>query len=363
MFPAPRPLSKSNNPYIRPLYSSFPFTLGMILPWQGWLRDFDLEVKKGCGAGDNDRPVPFCARILAGGFAHYRLRRKEGRTTMRVDIGDCRLFFDVEGCKLRPDGPRMKELPTLLLLHGGPGFDHSSFKPVFSSLADIAQVVYLDHRGQGRSDRSIRELWNLDQWANDVKSFCDALEIERPIVLGNSFGGMVAMAYASRFPDHPAKLVLSSTAARMRLDRVLQMFEKLGGPQVREVAGSFWENPSPENRATYMRVCMPLYNPSGGLANPNSLARIIWNFDVGEHFIRGEQRTFNLLPELHRINCPSLVLAGAHDPVCTMEDMKEIAEAITPSVMRFEQFADAGHGVFRDQPERALKILREFIAG
>jgi proline-specific peptidase len=280
---------------------------------------------------------------------------------MRVDIGNCRLFFDVEGSKLRPDGPRMKELPTLLLLHGGPGFDHSSYKPAFSSLRDIAQIVYLDHRGQGRSDRCTRDLWNLNQWATDVKSFCDALEIERPYVLGNSFGGMVAMAYASRYRDHPAKLVLSSTAARMDLDRILRMFEKLGGLEVRDAACSFWETPSPENRARYMRVRIPLYNPSRLLSNTDSLARTVWNFDVMEHFIKGEQRTFNLLPELQQIKCPTLLLAGAHDPVCTVEDMKEIAEAIAPNLMRFELFADAGHGVFRDEPERALKILSEFI--
>lgn len=52
---------------------------------------------------------------------------------MRVKIGDCRLFFDVEGLKLRPDGPRMRDVPTLLLLHGGPGYDHSTFKPSFKS--------------------------------------------------------------------------------------------------------------------------------------------------------------------------------------------------------------------------------------
>ena len=51
-----------------------------------------------------------------------------------------------------PDGPSMREKPTLLLLHGGPGFDHSIYKPVYSSLADCAQIVYLDHRGNGRSD-------------------------------------------------------------------------------------------------------------------------------------------------------------------------------------------------------------------
>ena len=71
---------------------------------------------------------------------------------MRVQVGDVRLFFDVEGAKLRPDGATMREVPTVLLLHGGPGFDHSNYKPDFSRLAEIAQVVYLDHRGNGRSD-------------------------------------------------------------------------------------------------------------------------------------------------------------------------------------------------------------------
>jgi pimeloyl-ACP methyl ester carboxylesterase len=61
---------------------------------------------------------------------------------MRVQIGDVRLFFDVDGTKLRPEGSLMREVPTLLLLHGGPGFDHSGFKPDFAQLADLAQVVY-----------------------------------------------------------------------------------------------------------------------------------------------------------------------------------------------------------------------------
>ena len=123
---------------------------------------------------------------------------------MRVKIGDVRLFFDVEGAKLRPDGAKMREVPTVVLLHGGPGFDHSNFKPDFSRLTEIAQVVYLDHRGNGRSDRGDRSKWNLPQWGDDVRSFCEALEIERPIVMGVSFGGMVAMSYATRHPEHPA---------------------------------------------------------------------------------------------------------------------------------------------------------------
>ena len=61
---------------------------------------------------------------------------------MRVLVNGVRLFFDVEGAKLVPDGPAMREKPTLLLLHGGPGFDHSIYKPAYSALADVAQIIY-----------------------------------------------------------------------------------------------------------------------------------------------------------------------------------------------------------------------------
>jgi len=71
---------------------------------------------------------------------------------MHVLVNGVRLFFDVEGLGLVPDGPRMRQRPTVLLLHGGPGFDHTMYKPAFSALAEVAQVIYYDHRGQGRSD-------------------------------------------------------------------------------------------------------------------------------------------------------------------------------------------------------------------
>ena len=82
---------------------------------------------------------------------------------MHALVNGVRLFFDVEGASLVPDGPTMREKPTLILLHGGPGFDHSIYKPRFGELADIAQVVFLDHRGNGRSEPGPRELWTLAQ--------------------------------------------------------------------------------------------------------------------------------------------------------------------------------------------------------
>jgi pimeloyl-ACP methyl ester carboxylesterase len=92
---------------------------------------------------------------------------------MRIRVNDTTLFFDVDGPKLVPDGGSMREKPTVVLLHGGPGFDHSNFKPEYSQLSEVAQLVYLDHRGNGRSDRGDPSTWNLDTWADDVRAFCD----------------------------------------------------------------------------------------------------------------------------------------------------------------------------------------------
>jgi len=78
-------------------------------------------------------------------------------------LGTPEPFFDVEGAVLDPRGAEMFEKPTLLLLHGGPGMDLSPFRPAFAALAETAQVIYLDHRGQGRSDRGTPADWTLER--------------------------------------------------------------------------------------------------------------------------------------------------------------------------------------------------------
>ena len=279
---------------------------------------------------------------------------------MRVDIGDgCRLWFDVEGLGLVPDDDAMVERPTLILMHGGPGMDHSSFKPAFSHFADICQVVYYDHRGQGRSDRRSVDEWHLDVWADDVVRFCDALGIVKPIVLGNSFGGMVAQRYAHRHPEHPGKVVLSSTAARFDVPAVVAMFRRLGGDEVAEVAQRFWTDPTPANQVTYLDRCGPFYTQRPGNLFDNH--RTVRNMELLAHFVTGEQMRFDELPSLGRVRAPVLVLAGELDPVCTMAASEEIVAALPAELVRFERFDDCGHGVFRDDPDRAFAVLRDFI--
>ena len=132
--------------------------------------------------------------------------------------------------------------------------------------------MFLDHRGQGRSDESTPERWNFDTWIEDLRGFCEALEIERPVLFGQSFGGMVALGTAIRHPELPGKLIVSSSAAKIRLDRALPMFERLGGKEARDLAQRLFEDPNQENFDAYVATCLPLYNTTK--ADPDILARV-----------------------------------------------------------------------------------------
>lgn len=279
---------------------------------------------------------------------------------MRVDVGGRRMFFDVDGPGLVADGAAMTERPTVLLLHGGPGMDHSGFKPAFGVLADVAQLVYVDHSGQGRSDPTSPDRWTLDYWADDVVALCDALEIERPVILGWSFGGMVAMNLASRYPDRPQRLILQSTAARMDLDRITTAFEALGGAEPAEIARAHWSAPSPESMQRYMEVCLPLYSPEP--LDADAMARMVMTPEL----LTGgwtEAMSFDLTAALAEVTAPTLVLSGDLDPITPPAAAVEIVEHLPADLTVHETFARSGHFIADTEPDRFFADIRAFITG
>jgi proline iminopeptidase len=278
---------------------------------------------------------------------------------VRIPVNGVELFVDVDGPEWVPDGDRMRRRPTLILLHGGPGLDHSSFKLELDSLREVAQLVYVDHRGNGRSARAMADTWNLAQWADDVRGLCDVLGIERPIVLGQSFGGFVAQVYAARHPGHPGGLIFSSTSGRFTAERNLAVFERLGGAAARSAAEAFYRDPTIETFKPFLKVCMPLYNTR--FSDPGGLQRGFVNIDVLVHFFANEYRDCDLLPGLANIECPTLVLGGEDDPTTPIEDQVDVAAAVPEGLATFHRFSDCGHGAYRDCPDQALPILRSFI--
>lgn len=281
---------------------------------------------------------------------------------MKVRVNGVRLHFDVDGQQLPVGDGALEERPTLIALHGAPGIsDHTAFKPDFTTLTDVAQVVYLDLRGAGRSDEDPDGEYSLEGWADDLVGFCDALGIEQPIVLGNSAGGMVAAVYAIRHPDHPGKLVLSSTQARLDPQRCAAVFERLGGELARETAlDALQRRADMASLATYNEHCMPLYNPT---PQPPAFGKAIFRKDLALKFhgLGGIWHRMDHLDAMDRITCPTLVLAGAQDPVTPIEDSEDMVARLDPSIVTYVPFENAGHGVWHDDPDRAFAVLRDFI--
>lgn len=281
---------------------------------------------------------------------------------MFVKVNDARLYVDIDGAGLVPEGRHMRQKPTVILAHGGPGADHSLYKPAYAQLSDIAQVVYYDHRGNGRSDLCAQETWNLAQWGDDLRGLCDALGIEKPIVCGTSFGGFVAQSYATRYPDHPAKLILISTAAKMDFEAVFAAFEALGGADAGQAARAYWTSPTSQTRARFREICVPLFYVSD-VDTSDWLSRIVMRDETALWFNgpNNEQGRMDFREDLAKIACPVLLMAGESDPITPIAFSEMIAECLPPDLVTFLRFAQCGHDVVVDQPGAAFKAIRDFI--
>jgi pimeloyl-ACP methyl ester carboxylesterase len=278
---------------------------------------------------------------------------------MRVSVGGVRIFFDVDGAKLVPDGSGMRERPTILLLHPGPGFDHSIYKLVLGPrLADLAQVIYVDQRGHGRSGNGTAETLVVDRWADDVRELCDALGIERPAVLGAGWGALVAARYGVRHPDHPGRLILVSPGARVVPSRIVSVFDRLGEPAAGEAAHRFYADPSEETFADFVRLCIPLVSSQTVTAETITLAS--WNPAAYIDWVRGEARTLDIREGLDGVRAPVLVLTGEDDPIMPLASVEETVAALPSDNARFVSYPLARHRLFVDEPS-AFDDLRGFL--
>ncbi|HEU0245742.1 MAG TPA: alpha/beta hydrolase [Gaiellaceae bacterium] len=279
---------------------------------------------------------------------------------MNVEINGIRLWFDVDGPALVPEGPDMRERPTVVLVHGGPGsYDHSYFKPDFTQLSKIAQVVYLDLRGHGRSGRGDQDEWSFEACADDVRAFCDALDIAHPVVFGHSMGGFVTMLYGARHPGHASGLVLQSTMARFDLARLVEGFRQADGDEIAEIAmRSYGGVGEPVTLDEWAR-CFAAFGPT--VPGDDVLARRLQNVDLGPHGVE-LLRELDVLEELSRIDRPTLVCVGELDPVTPVAASREILEALSEGIGRLEVVRGAGHFPWLDAPEEYWRLLTEFVS-
>ena len=282
---------------------------------------------------------------------------------MRALIRGTEIYFDVEGAGLVPDGPAMREKPVAMVIHGGPGGDHSSFKPSLSPLAERMQLVYFDHRGQGRSARGDAARYTLDENVEDMEALRRHLGLGPIVSVGTSYGGMVAQAHAARYPDAVSHLILVVTAAHGGfLARARAIVEERGTVEQRRVCEPLWAGNFRDEAELrhYYAVMGPLYSRRHDPAVASvSTQRTRYNIEAINRAFGGFLRNFDLRPELPRITAPTLILAGRHDWICPPEFSEEIHRLIPGSELRI--FEESSHSIRADEPQALFDAIKGFV--
>ncbi len=284
---------------------------------------------------------------------------------MFAAVRGTRLYFDIDGAGLVPDGATMRERPVAMLVHGGPGGDHSGFKPAMGHLAERMQLVYFDHRGQGRSDPADPASYTLDENVADMEALRRHLGLGPVVSIGTSYGGMVAMAHAARYPDAVSHLVLIATAAHGGfIAQAQQIVAQRGTAMQRRVCETLWNGGfrTADEMRQYYEVMGPLYarrhDPAAAEAGRH---RAIYapeplNRAFGP---TGFLRSFDLRDELARITAPTLILAGRHDWICPPALSEEIHRLIANSDLRI--FEASSHSIRVDEPQAMLDAIVGFV--
>jgi proline iminopeptidase len=276
---------------------------------------------------------------------------------MHADVNGTRLWFDVDGPVLVPDGTMMRQRPTVVLVHGGPGgFDHSYLKPDFARLAAHAQVVYLDLRGHGRSDWGDAADWSFEACADDVRAFCDTVGIDGPIVFGHSMGGPIVLLYGARHPGHAAGLVVHGGFARWDTPRMVEGFRRVAGDEIAELARRDYSGDDDLTDEEWARV----YAAFGTVPDEERQAGTPKNLELNAH---GGKLMVNLdvVDQLSRVESPTLVCVGELDPVTPVAASEEIVHALPEGIAQLEVIPGAGHFTWLDAPDRFWPIIIEFI--
>lgn len=283
---------------------------------------------------------------------------------MKARIRGTEIYFDIDGPGLVCEGGRMVERPVLFMLHGGPGGDHAGFKSqATANLRDVAQIVYVDHRGSGRSAAADPSTYTLDENIQDVDALREHLGLEKISILGSSYGGMVAQGYAIQFPDRLDNLVLVATAPSYRfLDDAKRIVQERGTPEQIRVCERLWDGAfeSMEQLREYYELMSPMYATTFDASTFDATwHRGIRNFEQLNLGFGGFLRTFDFTDQLHTVTCPTLVLAGAHDWICPPNHSREITARIPRAHLKI--FANSSHSIAADEPAAFEAALRGFL--
>jgi proline iminopeptidase len=250
----------------------------------------------------------------------------------------------------------------LIVLHGGPGLDHSMFRPYLDSLADEFRLLYVDERGQGRSERVDPTTLSLEVFARDVDLLAEALGLDGFALLGHSFGAIIATYHATELGTAVAYVISGGGDSSEALDADVEAaLEALGNG--REKIAASWEAEktveTEEQLKQLLRDQMPFH--FHGEPPPGYGEETVGSPEVLRYFANIGYGAFDYRPKLGGVSRPTLVVVGENDRTTTPRAARVLHEGIPNSELVV--ITDAGHMSFVEKSEPYLAAVRRFLSG
>jgi 3-oxoadipate enol-lactonase len=260
----------------------------------------------------------------------------------QVDLGEVTIHYEEAG-----SGPL-----TYVFCHGlggsGEGFEQADM----AWYAERFRTISWDNRGLGRSGQAAR--YSLPKYAQDLNGLLDHLGVERAVVFGVSWGGVVVQRFALDYPERCAAIVLDSTSSEVNVKASENWYMR--GEVARLGAEA----------ALAGRAMTPAFAGHVTMSDSDAPQRTVRPEHVDSYVAEARAtaglREHPLTPELHRIDCPALVVGGGKDVVAGAAGSVLIARAIGDNA-RLEILQEAGHGVYAQDREGFRKLLEEWLAG
>ena len=250
----------------------------------------------------------------------------------------------------------------LIVLHGGPGLDHSMFRPYLDSLGDEFRLLYVDERGQGRSERVDPTTLSLEAFARDVELLAEALELDGFALLGHSFGAIITTYHATELGTAAAYVLSGGGDSSEALDADVEASLAALGDN-RETITASWEAEktleTDEQLKQVLRDQMPFH--FHGDPPPGYAEETIGSPEVLRYFANIGYGAFDYRPKLGGVHKPTLILVGEYDRTTTPRAARVLHDGIPNSELVV--IPDAGHMSFVEQTEPYIAAVRRFLSG
>jgi pimeloyl-ACP methyl ester carboxylesterase len=254
--------------------------------------------------------------------------------------------------------------PVLLLLHGL-ACDHTTWDPIIGELAENYTVIAPDFLGHGESDTP-RADYSIGGYANGMRDLLTILNIDKVTVVGHSFGGGVAMQFAYQFPERTERLVLVSTGGLGRevspgiraitLPGFHQFIGLINLPVVRTVMQSLLTGLADSGPVAFrdLHEVAGIVESWRDRGKRRAISHVVRNcIDLRGQIITMRDRAYLTAA------MPMALVWGAGDMVIPVKQTKTVAD-LAPDA-RIEIFAGSGHFPHKDDPERFVEFLTDFI--